>query len=79
MWSALKSFLGKENTQLIPPMHVCDTIVSNDKEKADCFNQHFTKASDLNDSNSEIQFFDLQTDNSLNSINLTEQDVLDQL
>ena len=33
-WSVLKSFLGKENTQSIPPMHGGDTIVTDDKEKA---------------------------------------------
>ena len=69
------SYLGQENTQLIPPMHVGDTIVTNDKEKADCINQHVMKASDLDDRNSEIPFFNLQTNNcqnSLNCIKLTE-------
>ena len=35
-------------------------LVTDDKEKADCFNHHFTKASDLDDSKSEIPLFDLQ-------------------
>jgi hypothetical protein len=78
-WSVLNSFLGKDNTQSIPPIQVGDNIISDDKEKADCFNQHFTQASKLDDSNSEIPPFEVQTNSFLNNINITEQDVADQL
>ena len=32
--AVLMNFIGKENTHLIPPMHVLNTIVTDYKEKA---------------------------------------------
>ena len=81
-WLLLKNCMGITNmSSEIPPLKVNDNIFTNDKDKAEVFNNYFTKICDLNLENAP----DLDMNNAkhqgniLENIEITNQDVIDQL
>ena len=78
-WTILKSLLGQTNDSSFPPMCYDDRVIVDDKGKADAFNEYFSKASLLDDSNAELPDFQPLTNMSLEVIQVTTEDVLDQL
>ena len=78
-WTILKSLLGQAHESAFPPLDYEGNIIVNDKEKADAFNEFFSNASRIDDSNAQLPDLQPVTDASLQSIEVTVQDVLDQL
>jgi hypothetical protein len=78
-WHILKSLLGQTNDSEIPPLDINGEIITSDKEKATAFNDFFANAAQLVDNNVEMPGYLADTDASLDSTAITEQDVMDQL
>ena len=80
-WTLLKQ-VKKSNSfsETFPPLEIGEKIVTDDKEKANAFNEFFLKASNLNttDANLPTNLRILQL-NDLTEIVVTESDVFDQL
>ena len=76
-WSILKNILGQTNESDIPPIKIGDTIITDNKEKADAFNQFFVESSTLNDDN--VNLPNQENIDGLDNILVSENDVLDQL
>ena len=49
-----------------------DEFYFTDEEKANCLNNHFTSVSELDDSNSQLPQFDLQTQSELSNIEIQQ-------
>ena len=78
-WTILKSVLGQTNESSFPPMDYNGKIIVDDTEKADAFNEFFSKASKLDDTNAETPVFYPLTEANLEMLHVTTEDVLDQL
>ena len=78
-WHILKSILGQTSDSQIPPLHVDNEIIVNDRQKAVAFNDFFVKASDLDDTNHPLPEDDLNVHTQLNFIEISETEVMDQL
>ena len=81
-WSILKSVYRDDGcVDSIPPLEVEDNLITDDKAKAEAFNNFFLKASQLDDKDAvlpdNIRLFDDGT--TLTTINITKQDVIDQI
>ncbi len=80
MLTLLKSVLGQTNDSEIPPLEVGGKIITDNRQKAEVFNDFFTQVSSLDDENAELpQDFINDVVNRLDEIVVTEQDVHDQL
>ena len=84
-WTLLKRISIENNTtkQNIPPMKHNNNLVTNDKEKANLFNDFFIDVSSLDEDGAAnaLNFNNriVDSDGDLTSINLTEQEILDQI
>jgi hypothetical protein len=79
-WKLLKQVTnhGKPNCS-IPPLDFNDSIITDDKEKADVFNSYFESVSNVDDSEATLPENGIQSDNTLPMIVVTESEVLDHL
>ena len=76
-WSLLNMvYKNSENNDSIPPLEIDDTIITDDKDKAQAFNDFFTKASTLDDSGAEVPE---NPRPKLEYIDIILQDVVDQI
>jgi hypothetical protein len=78
-WHILKGILGQTHDSIIPPLNVDNNIITNDKGKANAFNDYFASASKLDDSNHRLPEEDDIEVEVLDSISVTEREVCDQL
>ncbi len=81
-WSLLKQVYNVNNAmEAIPPLQKQDEVISDDKDKANLFNEFFLKASTTDDSNSEIpaNAFGTFMGPHLDTIPITYDDVKEQL
>jgi hypothetical protein len=80
-WALLKQvYKNNDIEDTIPPLEVDDIIISDDKEKAESFNEFFLSVTSLDDSNTRLPVDQpIVTGIFLDSLHVTESDVLDQL
>ena len=81
-WSLIKSVYNNCPSQnSIPPIENDDLIITDDKEKAEAFNKFFIQASHLDDSEAKLPDDNpvFNHDNGLSHINITQQDIIDQI
>ncbi|MCP3899199.1 MAG: hypothetical protein GY707_05745, partial [Desulfobacteraceae bacterium] len=79
-WSILKRFYKNSDLNIsIPPIECDDGIITDDLKKAEEFNKYFLSASSLNDEGVDIPKLNRVFSNNLDQINITLQDVKDQL
>ena len=76
-WRLAKSFLKQEKTSIIPPLKVGNSIISNDGDKAEAFNNFFAKSSEIDDSQLNKPTSQCDLEQKLPSIQLTQKDVSD--
>ena len=84
-WKIVKHFVNKKDSvSTIPPL--CTTNIDgsqvwhvNDEDKADSLNSYFASVSSLDDSQADLPPFVELTDNSLDTIEITEEEVNDVL
>ena len=81
-WSLLKQvYSDSESMESIPPLNYEDKIIIDDKEITELFNEFFLEASSLDTSNAELPTNGnvLNIGPELSSINISKEDVMDQL
>ena len=78
-WHILKSLLGQTNDSDFPPLHAGNQIITDNKEKATAFNDFFTSAAQLDDTNAQLPEYHADKEVSLEDITVSNQDVLDQI
>ena len=80
-WTLLKQvYNGNDKSESIPPLQTDNNIITDDEEKAEIFNQFFKKASEIDESNATIpDTILINTNPTLSSINVTYNDVKDQI
>ena len=80
-WSLIKQIHQSNSShEGIPPLEVDENILTDDKDKANAFNNFFLRASTLDESNAKLPDQDrIVIENDLTEITITEADVLDQL
>jgi hypothetical protein len=80
-WTLLKQIYKNNDIEdTIPPLHYNNETITDDKEKADAFNIFFLSVTSLNDNNSELPPNNpVIAGNFIETIHITENDVLDQL
>ncbi|MCP3901151.1 MAG: reverse transcriptase family protein, partial [Desulfobacteraceae bacterium] len=81
-WSLLKEVHSNaEIDESVPPLEHNGQIITSDFEKADIFNKHFLKASQLDDSNSHLPQYQriADPDRNFDNIDITVSDVWDQV
>ena len=71
--------MGQSSESIFPPLDVDNEIISEDKEKAEAFNNFFAKASQLDDLGKTAPAVEQPNFDTLNSIQISEVDVMDQL
>lgn len=82
-WKIIRHFVKNNNTSsTIPPLQKTletgETIYcTSDKEKADCLNSYFTSTSTIDDSNASLPPFFERTNQYLENITITENEVKD--
>jgi len=81
-WKLLKHLVqNNKNSETIPPLinktNLNETIYFSDDEKANFLNDFFASISTVDDTNATLPPVNLLTDNSLNDISLTEQEIID--
>ena len=74
-WKSLKCLMG--NYKQLDSIPILKQTVNNvddfyftDEEKANCLNNHFSSVSELDDSNSQLPQFDLETHSELSNIEI---------
>ena len=80
-WTLLKQVYSNNSIQAIPPIETDNSIITNDKDKADAFNTYFVEASSLEDTNATLPenvelFGNVQI---LENVDITDEDIDDQL
>ena len=78
-WTILRQLMDNNAYDTIPPLDIGDKIVVDNLEKAEAFNTFFSKASALDETNANLPILDPLTDDILDSITITVDDVKDQL
>ncbi len=79
-WHIAKSFVNKkDNSSSIPPLQIGDTIISDDQQKAEKFNNFFLKNANIDDSHAHIPPTNDNSDSTLSNIHVKTQDVADLL
>ena len=80
-WGILKSFISPNSRKSLPPLKspVSDEVVYDTYEKANLLNNHFCHQSCIDDSNHQLPYLDTSTNNTLESIVITRQEVHDAL
>jgi len=77
-WRTVKHLLGKGSYRSLPPMELNDTYLTNNQDKASAFNDFFLSHSNIDTSNARLPP-DNFIEEKLASIDISHQDVLDQL
>ena len=80
-WKIAKSFIKKDADKgsCYPPIKVNGDIVTDDKEKAEAFNNHFIKFSTVNAEHAPVPDGTTRVNQTLKDITITEKDVIDLL
>ena len=75
-WSILKTFVNGKKAPIIPPLLVNDKLVTNFLEKANLFNEFFSKQCQLLQNNSTLPKTNTYTENRLNDITFDNEKLL---
>ena len=76
-WSILKTFVNGKKVPIIPPLLITDKFVTNFLEKANLFNEFFSKQCQLLQNNSTLPKSNTyQTENRLNDITFDNEKLL---
>ena len=75
-WNTVKSLLGKGGDTSYPPLIVNDNAITENKAKAEAFNNFFLSHSNINDSNAELPNPGILREGLIN-IDITEEEVHD--
>ena len=80
-WKIVNEILGRGGNDSYPPMYdeANDRYAVDSKTKADMFNNYFLSHSKVDTSNAKLPNMDIPPDQILNSINVSECEVFDQL
>ena len=80
-WKLAKSFIKKDadRSSCYPPLNVNDELITDDIEKAEAFNSHFIKFSEINDNDVPVPDNSPMVDQTLAELVVTEKDVSDLL
>ena len=82
-WKLLKQFIkSNKNCEIIPPLKTItddgeEHFYFSDANKANCLNDYFVSISTINDNNILLPNFISKTNNTIETISITEQEVLD--
>ena len=76
-WSILKSFVNDKKTPIIPPLYHNDNFITNFRQKEELFNYFFTEQCSILQNSSKLPTnLAPRTDQSLTSINFSQDDIL---
>ena len=75
-WNVIHKLMNKCKIPKIPPIIVNNKFIINCKEKASTFNKHFSNQCKLNINNSILPPFNFLTNNSLDTISISNEDIL---
>ena len=75
VWSLIKTFLNNAKIPEIPPLYQNNIFVTDFQEKANLFNNFFAKQCTLLDSGSVLPTFRLLTNNLLEDVSFSEDDI----
>ena len=80
-WSLIKKVQkSNETCEVMPPIEIDNDILTDDKDKAEAFNLFFSQASSIDDTNTQLpNIARVLDDNFLVSIQISKQDIIDQL
>jgi len=79
-WTLLKDIYSKKDSVLsIPPLELGTKTITDDREKAEAFNNFFLEASSLDDSNAVLPNIPIINNHLQFNFEVTEKDVLDQI
>ena len=78
-WQVMGRFMGKGNSDsVIPPLKMSDgNYAFTDLEKATTLNNYFCSISSVDDSNTELPFFENRTNTEINDINILVSEIVD--
>ena len=76
-WSTLKHVLGKGDDSSYPPLKSNQDFITDNKDKAELFNQFFISNSNIDTSNAALPDFTYLTDQRLEDLVASEEEVLD--
>lgn len=76
-WHVAKSYLNKNKSSSYPPIHYNNIKITDNKEKAQAFNDHFQSYSNINDSDASIPEFACNNNPKLSEIKINYDDVND--
>ena len=78
-WTFIKSLMNSDSSdsRSIPPLHVHDDIICDDKRKAEIFNDFFCSQSNIDDSNTAIPDIPYLQNEGLEQIEISESEVED--
>ena len=75
-WSIINTFLNNEKIPIIPPILVNGELVSDFKQKANIFNNHFASLCTPIKNGSKLPNFSYKTEKSLTSFDKKDDDIL---
>ena len=75
-WSIINTFLNNEKIPIIPPILVNGELVSDFKQKANIFNNHFASLCTPIKNGSKLPTFSYKTEKSLTSFDKKDDDIL---
>ena len=75
-WSIINKFLNNEKISIIPPILVNGELVSDFKQKANIFNNHFASLCTPIKNGSKLPNFSYKTEKSLTSFDKKDDDIL---
>ena len=75
VWSLIKTFLNNAKIPAIPPIYLNNIFITDFQEKAILFNDFFAKQCTLIDSGSTLPYFKLLTNNILEDVSFSEDDI----
>ena len=79
-WHTVKAMMGQNRQSQYPPLVINDTTLSDPTLKADAFNRHFVNQTFLDEEHAQLPTeYPLFEQAKLDSISITEEEVLDQL
>ena len=78
-WSTVKHLLGKGNDSSYPPLEHSDKYITDNKEKADVFNNFFISHSSIDDTHATLPLFSFLTNFRMNSVIAREDEIGDLL
>ena len=80
-WCLIKKVQqNNDSFDVIPPIEIDNDILTNDKAKEEAFNEYFSQASTVDDTNAYLPVIDRVLNiNTLSSVEVTKQDTIDQL